>query len=433
MPPTFPSRLIGLPATSVTGATPRRALVSVVALLWSACLCAAAPEDRQRVDLWHTYAANGLEEEIFLRAADAFRAAHPTIELKVTRIPYLQNLQQLINASQGGEAPDLVRLADTELGKIGHISVSGLPLLEDLRPHLTPMQRARFQPQALAAMRYGEPLLALPASQGCMSLLYNKALFDAAGIAHPQDDWTTDDLLAAAKALTQGDVKGLAIPLKWSYWYIPFQTGFGGTPFDREARPSLDSPGSTQALEWLLDLQRKHQVTGAGADIEAASTRFGNSRAAMTFDGAWNWSRYQDKGLALGQALMPTVRSTGKRLSPLISYFGWAVSKQSQHKPAAVQLALWLTSNKVQREYALLTYTIPVARALFQDAGLLANPMLAGFLKQTAHGLTVPTTRITALVFEQLDTAIEMTYSGKMNAAAALAAANAELERRAGR
>lgn len=404
-----------------------------ILLLWSACLWAADTRAKQRIDLWHTYAANGSEEAIFLQALDAFGAAHPEIELKAARIPYLQNLPQFINASQGGEAPDLVRLAETELGKIGHISVSGLPLLEDLRPHLTPMQRARFQPQALAAMRYGEPLYALPASQGCMSLLYNKRLFDAAGVAYPRDDWTTDDLLAAAQALTQGEVKGLAIPLKWSYWYIPFQTGFGGAPFDDQARPSLDSPGSAEALEWLLDLQRKHQVTGSGADIEAVSTRFGNGRAAMTFDGAWNWNRYLDKGLALGQALMPIVQSTGKRLGPLLSYFGWAVSKQSEHKPAAVQLALWLTSYEVQKEYALRIYAIPVDQALAEDADILANPILAGFLKQAAHGLTVPTTRITTLAFEQLDTAIEMAHSGKMSAAAALAAADAETERRARR
>ena len=188
-----------------------------------------------------------------------------------------------------------------------------------------------------------------------------------------------------------------------------------------------------EALDWLLDLQRKHQVAGSGSDIEAASTRFAQGRAAMTFDGAWNWNRYREAGLELAQALMPIVPSTGKRLGPLISYFGWAVSKQSARKPAAVQLALWLTSYEVQKEYALRTYAIPVDQALAEDADILANPILAGFLKQAAHGLTVPTTRITSLVFEQLDTAIEMAYSGKMNAAAALAAADAETERTAQR
>ena len=404
-----------------------------ILLLCSACLGAAQASDRQRIDLWHTYAANGAEEEIFQRALEAFGAKHPEIEVTAARIPYLQNLPQFINASQGGEAPDLVRLSETELGKIGHIAVSGLPLLEDLRPHLTPVQRSRFQAQALAAMRYGEPLYALPASQSCLSVLYNKGLFDAAGVAHPQDDWTTDDFLAAAQALTQGEVKGLAIPLKWSYWYIPFQTGFGGAPFDRQARPSLDSPGSAEALDWLLDLQRKHQVAGSGTDIEAVSTRFAQGRAAMTFDGPWNWNRYRDAGLEFAQVLMPIVPSTGKRLAPLLSFFGWAVSKQSRHKPAAVQLALWLTSYEVQKEYALRTYAIPVDQGLSQDADMLANPILAGFLKQAAHGLRAPTARITALVFEQLDTAIEMAYSGKMSAAAALAAADAEAERMARR
>lgn len=407
----------------------RRAHAGSALLLLCLALCPAAAAAPAHLDLWHTYAADGVEEKLFLEAVEGFRAARPGIEVRAARIPYLQNQQQFVNAAQGGEAPDVLRLSDTELGKIGHVSVSGLPLLEDLRVHLTPAERGRFAPRALAAMRYGPPLLALPASQGCVSLLYNKRLFAAAGVPPPQDDWTTDDLLAAAKALTDGDVEGLAIPLNWAYWYIPFQTGFGGRPFDGQGRPSLDSPGSAAGLDWLLDLARKHGVAGAGTDIEAVSTRFARGRAAMTIDGPWNWHRYEEAGVALGQALLPTVADTGQRLGPLLSYFGWAVAKQSENKVAAAELALWLASSTVQKSYALATYALPVRPALAADPSLAGHPVLAGFLKQAQHGVTVPTSHYTALAFQQLDTAIEMTRAGKMPAAEALAAANAEVLR----
>ncbi len=385
---------------------------------------------RDHVEVWYTYPVNSEDEKIFLDAVNAFRAAHPDIDVTPTRIPYLQNLPQFINSSQGGEAPDLIRVSDTEVGKIGHITVEGMPLLEDLRPHLTPVERGRSEPRAVQAMRYGDPLYAIPLSQGCLSLIYNKGLFDAAGVAYPTDDWTTDDFVKSAKALSNGDVKGIALPLGWSYWFIPFQSGFGGRPFDDAGNPTLDSPGTARAMDWFLDLDRKHDVVASSGSLEAMSTQFQLGKAAMVLDGPWNWNSYEEAGLDIGVSLMPVVSETGQRMGPMYSYFGWAVSKQSDVKVAAVELGLWLSSADVQKAYALATYTIPTDRSLASDPDIQASAVLSGYLRQADNGISVPTNRATSMIFEQLDTALAMTSTGQMESQAALEAADRELERR---
>ena len=388
-----------------------------------------AQEAPIQLEVWHTFGADSTDERIFLDAVETFKAAHPDIDIEPVRIPYLQNLQQFINSSQGGEAPDVVRLSDTELGRIGHISVEGLPLLEDIRPHLTPVQRVRFEPRALNAMRYGDALYAIPVSQGCLALIYNKSMFDVAGVQYPSDDWTTDDLVAAAKSLTRDGILGISLPLRWSYWFIPFLTGFGGTLFDSEDNPTLDSPGSAQALAWFLDLERVHGVASSSTGIETMSTQFQLSRAAMVLDGSWNWNAYVDAGLDLGVAIMPVVAETGRRMSPMFSVFGWGVSKQSAAKVEAAKLALWLSSYDVQKDFAVETYMIPTDAALSTDPDIAANETLNGYLRQLEHGAEVPTTRATYIVFEQLDTALELTSTGEMDAQSALEAADAEMDR----
>jgi multiple sugar transport system substrate-binding protein len=387
-----------------------------------------ASHDKKHINVWHTFVVNSPEEEILARAIESFEMANPDIEVEATRIPYHQNLQQFINSSQGGEAPDVIRLSDTELAKIGHITVEGLPVLEDLRPHLTPNQRKRFESRSVAAMRYGDPLYAIPTSQGSLSLLYNKALFDAAGLEYPRDDWTTEEFLQAAKALTDGEVMGLSVPLIWSYWFIPFMTGFGGSLFDEHDDAVFASQESATAVDWFLDLERKHHVVAPGTRLESMSTLFATKNAAMVFDGSWSVGSYLDADIDLGQAVMPLVSETGKRMVPLLSYFGWAISKQSDAKVASVKLALWLTSTEVQKEFALETYMVPTDTSLTLDTDIAADPLLAGFLRQTAHGTTVPTTKAANLVFEQLDTALEMTYTGVMDAGEALEAADKTLE-----
>lgn len=413
----------------VTGRWFALGAVALLALLFGSSTGLGADGETASLEVWHTFGANSVDERIFLDAVAAFEAAHPEIAVEPVRIPYLQNLQQFINSSQGGEAPDLVRLSDTELGRIGHISVEGLPLLEDLRPHLTPVQRSRFEPRALNAMRYGTSLYAIPVSQGTLALIYNKALFDAAGVDYPRDDWTTDDLIAAAKTLTGGDALGFAVPLKWSYWFIPFLTGFGATLFDSADNPTLDSPGSGRALEWFLDLERVHGVAASSTGIENMSTQFQLSRAAMVLDGSWNWNAYLAAGLDLGVAVMPVVSETGLRMGPMFSVFGWAVSKQSASKVEAVKLAQWLSSYDVQKEFALETYMIPALGALATDPDIAADTTLNIYLQQAEFGAEVPTTRATFMVFEQLETALELTSSGQMDARSALQAANEEMER----
>ena len=404
----------------------------LIGFAFGLCALTAAAEnapERRVVETWHTYTVNSVDEAIFLEAVAAFEKAYPHIDVEPVRIPYLQNLAQFINSSQGGEAPDLIRVSDTELGKLGHITVEGLPLLEDLRAHLTPVQRQQVAPRALAAMRYGEPLYALPVSQGCLTLLYNKALFDARGVAYPDDSWTTDDLIAAAKQLDDGAVRGLALPIKWSYWFLPFQTGFGGASFDANGHPTVDSPGSAEALEFFLDFERVHDIVSSSVGLESMSTQFQTGKAAMVLDGSWNMNNYLGADIDVGLATLPAVAETGIRMGPLLSYFGWSVSKQSDVKEEAAALALWLSSADVQKAFALQSYVVPVDLSLARDPEVLADPVVSAYLRQAEFGIAVPTNQVTYRVFEQIDVALELVYKGELDAVSALRAADAEMER----
>ena len=57
----------------------------------------------------------------------------------------------------------------------------------------------------LDLFRYAGGLYGLPDGLTTRVLFYNQELFDAAGVAYPNADWTMDDFAAAAEALTGGD------------------------------------------------------------------------------------------------------------------------------------------------------------------------------------------------------------------------------------
>ena len=380
------------------------------------------------LEVWHTFAAESKEEEVFMNSISSFESQHPNVTIDVTMVPFGNADQLFMTAAQGGQAPDLMRLSSDQLGAIGEVRVDGFPLLEDLRPHLTPQERQLFEERALQAMRYGDALYGIPASQDCLSLIFNKALFDAQGLDYPDSSWTEQDLLEAAQILTYQDVQGLAIPIKSAYWWFPIQEGFGGSLFDENGEPSLNSDGSSEAMQWMLDLELEHGVVATGTQIEGMKNQFISSKAAMIFDGPWNWATYEASRLNIGQTLLPMVESSGDRMSPLVTYKGWTVSKQSANKIAATELALWLSSEDVQKEFAIETYTMPTHAELELDEDITTDEVLSGFLEQTKVATPAPTTRAMSLVYDPLSTAFEQAYSGIATTEEALNGANRQLE-----
>ena len=402
-------------------------MIAVAPIMLCACAPDASTPGAAPIRVWHSFATNSREEAVFLDAIEAFRERHPDVPVAAAYVRYLELVPTFITASQGGEAPDLIRLSHDDLGEVAHVRVGGLPLLEDLRPHITPSERLSYDPRALQAMRHKAALLALPATQSCLSLLYNRTLFDDGGVEYPNDDWTTDDFLRAARALTRDGRHGLAVPIKWSYWWTAFQSGFGGRLFDDQDRPTLDSEGSADAMNFYLGLELEHAIVPPGTHPESMKTLFMQGKAAMVVDGPWNWGTYLDAGVDLGQSLLPVVSDTGLRTAPLLSFHGWSLSKDSAAKPQAVKLALWLTSAPVQLALARETFSLPTARRLLEGPELASDPALAGFMRQTQVCLPAPTSRAASLVYDSLDAALAMVHQGSLDAGEALYLANQQL------
>ena len=409
---------------STEGFVRLRSFVLVLLLILPGCLGESEDESGSSddsditLDVWYTFAPETLEEEIFLESVDSF-TEKTGIEVKATRMPYDDTVQQFIIAAQGGVAPDLVRISSDWLDKFGEVRVDGAPVFEDLRPHLTPEQRSNYDPISLQSMQYEESLNAIPASYDCLSLIYNKDLFD--GLEEPNENWTIEDLKNA------GQQVGLDFPVKNAYWWFSFFGGFGGEFFDANGTPTLNENGGAESLQWMMDLELEHEIIPTGTQITTMEDSFEAWDTGMIIDGPWNWVRY-GKGIEnLGQTLLPKVSEDGDRLSPLVTYKGWAVSKQSTQKVAATDLALYLSSDEVQKEFALETYTIPSSMNLKNDPDILADPVISGFIAQADIGTPAPTSFM-SMIYIALAPQFENVYTGTLNAEDALELADEQLE-----
>ncbi len=381
--------------------------------LFSGCLSNETTDSNSEINgevvltIWYTF--EGKEEDVFLSSIAQFEEFEENIRVEAISKPYGSSEQAFVTAALGDEAPDIMRFSSDQLGYVGKFRQNGFPLLEDLRPYMTPVEKEAWDPNAIEGMRYEGSLLGLPASQDCLSLLYNKALFDMNDVAYPNSNWTTDDLLETSIALTANNQHGIAFPSKSPYWWFAFQSGFGGDLF-REGSSTITSNGSAESLNFTLSFELEHEIFPAGTGVEQMENLFMESKAAMVIDGPWNWAEYQAARLQVGQVILPYNSDSSDRMSPMVNFKGYSISKQSENKEAAFKLISWLSSATVQKEFAIQTYTMPTLIEVYNDDQIKNNSVISGFIEQLQVGFPAPIDDEMGLVYNYLPDAIESTY-----------------------
>ena len=136
--------------------------------------------------------SSGGNEETLAKMVEAFEASHPDIKVDVETIGYDDYFTQMQTRVAGGTAPDCYELNIENfaayankglLAEISGVDVSGL------------------NDTALNAFCVNGKQYGLPESFSNVVLIYNKDLFDKAGVSYPTNDWTQDDVQAAAEAI----------------------------------------------------------------------------------------------------------------------------------------------------------------------------------------------------------------------------------------
>ncbi|HEU4326106.1 MAG TPA: extracellular solute-binding protein [Roseiflexaceae bacterium] len=174
--------------------------------------------------------------------------------------------------------------------------------LLDLRPLMesdSSFQRDDIPTALYTAFESNNGTYGLPYAFNLRSLGFNRTAFDTAGVELPAGDWTPQDFLTAAQALTkgEGDKKQFGyVPLSGVATDLMFFIGQFGARMTSgsgdDLRPNFDDPKVAEAIQWYLDLAKVHKVTpplvlsysrdDTGSDNSYEVVRQG--RAGMWFD-----------------------------------------------------------------------------------------------------------------------------------------------------
>lgn len=307
--------------------------------------------------------------------------------------------ERILTSMAGGVPPDVFLLDNIDVPAF----VDRGTLL-DLAPYLPRLgvDLARYDSTVLGIFRRGTAVYALPKGYTPMVVVYNKELFDRAGIPYPADDWTWDDFIRVAKRLTR-DTDGDGQVDQWGTYldrrpfvWVPWIWAGGGDVLcadGRQASGCLDAPGTIAALRWYTGWATRDSIVprvhtlrrSLGDNLRLFYT---GKIAMLTAGHFWlpNFRPYVEEGrLHVGFAEIP--HRAGFPPATVIYASGYAVPRVGPHRKRSVELAVFLADSLAQTiraEAALELPSIPAAAAALAARDTLGWERV--FLRAAAHG-----------------------------------------------
>ena len=358
----------------------RRPLVilAVFALLAAACTGgddegSSSPSDEATgsvtLTFWHGY--SDAEEDSLNALLDEWNADHPDIQVDPLYVNNDKALQKLTVALQGGEPPDITYQYGSSLPQLAEA-----PGLMDLTDWVQEpdVNWEDFIAGARTAATFDGKVLGIPALIDNLALVYNKGLFDAAGLDYPTPDWTWDDFRAAAKTLTDPAAKvfGFAYPMDasedsvWHYDPLLWQNG-GSILSEDESQATFNSPEGVEALELLAGMAVDDKSVFLDIQNSAYTDVFNSGRIGMLVTGPWDLSSFPD--VDYGVEVLPGYDGDHQTIAGPDM---WSVFDNGGGRAqAALEFLQWLTDPEQIQKEALATGHLPIRLSVAQDQAFL--------------------------------------------------------------
>ena len=325
------------------------------------------PQGEPRVTLVFAMAGDPVEQATYHRLAAAFEQRHPDIEVTLRHVPtrYEDKMQ---TEMAGGTAADVMFFQDEYFPMFAAKNA-----FLDLAPYIEAdgVDLNDFFEQGIIEFSYQGRMHGMPRDWGANVIFYNKHLFDQAGVAHPHEDWTWDEFLAAARRLTRdndadGRIDQFGFVISDTVHYgLPWVWANGGEVLNEDKTDcTLCSPESVAGLQVYVDYMLKHRVAPSPMQTETldVTSMFMTGRLAMYNAGPFAVPQFRTiQEFEWDVAFMP--KGPKGRVT---RYYGdgYAAWRETKHPREAWELLKFLTSEYCERMYAENARGIPSRKSV---------------------------------------------------------------------
>ena len=341
---------------------------------------ASAEEAQEAVDLAGTetteeaveityanFNASGGNEETLQKMYEAFHEEYPNITVNIETIGYDDYFTQMQTRVAGGTAPDCYELNIENFAAYANKGVLA---------ELTGIDTSGYNATALNAFSVNGKQYGVPGNFSNVVLIYNKDLFDQAGVAYPTDDWTWDDAMDACEKISAlgDDIYGIYQPITFNEFFkVAAQYGGGVLNADK-TEFTINSEENLKAATMMISKVTDTNVQPTEAQMGGMGDwdLFESGRLGMIPTGIWAFNTFAD---ACDFNWDICVEPGGTQKATHFFSNALVVNADSDKKEAAATWINWLASSDTSAQMRI-------------DAGwdlpaISNEEVLSGYLKLT--------------------------------------------------
>ena len=264
------------------------ALALTLALLLSLGGCGTADgKTHLTFQIWDNNQRAGMEA-----VCAAYTAKHPDVVIDVQVTSWGEYWTKLEAAGESNTMPDIFWMHTDQILYYADFGI--LADLTDLYDGVEPGYYASHYSDISIGNASGSDgrIYGVPKDKDNVVLVYNKEMFDQAGVAYPDENWTWDDMTDASQKIYDATGKYGYMAYndeQLGYWNFVYQKG--GYILDPETNihAGYTQPATVDAIKYYVDLQKNDWCPDQTFFAETSpGTAFFSGMGAMFFEGSWN-------------------------------------------------------------------------------------------------------------------------------------------------
>jgi multiple sugar transport system substrate-binding protein len=342
------------------------------------------------IEFWHGQTQG--PAELLQTMIDEFNRSHPDVVVSKDSggVNSDRMLQKVTAGLQADNYPDIAYIYGSDLANLAQ--GDQLVNLQDAIDS-GEINWDRFVDAGKEAVTVDDQPRAIPAFIDNLAVVYNKKIFDDAGVPYPSDDWTWDDFLKTAAELNDPDagIAGFGWPgtgdedTTWRIWPLIWQQG-GDIVNEDGTSVGFDGASGEAALDVVAQAAADGSVyIDSTAGSERMQQLFASGKMAMNVAGPYTLPEYVDAKVDYGVVSMP---SFGDEHTTIAGPDTWAILDNGDERvQAALEFMDWFSEPEQQLRWITEAGSLPLTNDV-QDANGYADyqkslPGLEKFIENT--------------------------------------------------
>ncbi len=283
------------------------------------------------------------EVEIIKKVIKEFETENPDIKVDFIHIP--QNYFQKIHLMFASNTPpDVIFLNNLYLPVYSNY-LEALDMFVDAD---------KFYPQGITGMSYNGKLLGMPRDISNLVLYVN---LDKINL--PISSWRLEELLDKCSGL-RNETEFCISYEDTIYWVSPYLSYFGGGVLDKNLQPIVNSNESRKAISFYKDLKTKYHYAPEKSQVGSSTLAqmFLDEKIVFYLSGRWMYPKISETAkFSWGVINFPYGKAP-----QACDVSGWAVSKSSKNKDAAIKFVQFLSSEYTSKYFTETGLIVPARK-----------------------------------------------------------------------